>query len=226
MPGRGHVRILGGGALPTTQFSDTLIGADQPFIFGDAWIPAFISVDGTTVGTQLAGQVNRGATGLTFTGAGAFLGKGFGFPFTMDLGTVNTRRQFVQFQVVSNPAGIARLSGVCYANPNPTQYYEMLMVTEVSQLALNRVNGLGTTNLIVQGPATAYVNGDILRMECDPLTTPGTTTIRLFKNGVQIGATINDNAGARLFSGLTGLLCNGANPAVATTISNYSGGAL
>jgi hypothetical protein len=129
----------------------------------------------------------------------------------------------VEFKVISNPGGIARVAGICYANPNVGSWYEMLMITEVSQLAVNRINASVPTALIVQAAPTAYVNNDVVRMVCDPITTPGTTIITLFKNGTLI-ATFNDNAGARLSDGVVGLEFAGANPAVTTIISNYSGG--
>ena len=213
------------GALTNLTFSDTLIGADQPFTAGNLWMPIFLDSDATTTAQSIQGGVNRTGTGLQFlnnTGAG-FLPKGIFVPYNYNLGAIRTRKQFVQFTVVSNPGGVSRPAGTCYANTDAFDRYEMLMVTEVSQVAVNRINAGATTNLIAQGAPTAYVNGDVLRMECDALTTPGTTIITIYKNGTVIG-TSNDNAGSRLTNGVVGLVFQGANPAVSTIISNYSGG--
>jgi hypothetical protein len=215
----------GGNSFGATVFSDSLLSPDQPFDVGDLWLPVFQDNDVTTTASGIQGGVNRTATGLQLlnnTGAG-FLPRALFIPYAYNLGAIRFKKQFVEFKVISNPGGIARVAGICYANPNVGSWYEMLMITEVSQLAVNRINASVPTALIVQAAPTAYVNNDVVRMVCDPITTPGTTIITLFKNGTLI-ATFNDNAGARLSDGVVGLEFAGANPAVTTIISNYSGG--
>ncbi len=209
----------------STTFTDSLIGADQPFLVGDLWLPVFTITDTSSTGNSFAGGVNRGGTGLGYTnstGAG-FVPRGMAVPIGLNLAAIIAKKQFVQYKVVSNPAGISRPAGVCYLNANAGNWYEILMVTEVSQFAINRVvTGAGSA-LVVQSATTAYVNGDTLRMECDAVTTPGTTIINAYKNGV-LKATFNDSSVNRLTTGTVGLAFEGSNPAVNVVISDFSGG--
>jgi hypothetical protein len=223
------IDIQGGAAgAGGLTFSDSLLSPDQPFTAGDLWLPVFLDNDATTTALSLQGGVNRTATGLQFlnnTGAG-FIPRGLFVPYAYNLGAIRTKRQFVEFKIISNPAGlISRPGGFCYCDPNLGSRYDMLMVTEVAQLAVNRINAGVATPIIVQGAPTAYVNNDVVRMTTDAVTTPGTTIINLFKNGTLI-ASANDNAGARLTNGVVGLGFQGANPAVSTIIANYNGGLL
>jgi hypothetical protein len=222
------IDIQGGAAgAGGLTFSDNLQPPDQPFDAGNLWLPVFLDSDATTTASSLQGGVNRTVNGLQFinnTGAG-FIPKGLFIPYGYNLGAIRTKRQFVEFQVVSNPGGISRPGAVAYANPNLGSFYQLVMVTEVSQVSLGRMDAGVPTVLIAESGATAYVNNDVLRMTVDAVTTPGTTIIKLFKNGTVIG-TFNDNSGSRLTNGVVGLVFQGANPAVSTIISNYSGGLL
>jgi hypothetical protein len=221
----------GGSGHGPTRFTDTLLSPDQPFGVGNNWIMSQNLVNpplgNAFAGVDVAGALNRGATGLAYTnpGGGGFTPVLFAAPVPIDWAFCSTRNQYAQVKMISNPGGINR-PGVCvFANGNTAEWYTLQFLTELSQFAVSRINGTTQTNIIANSPTTAYAVNDTLRLEADKTTTPGTTIITAKKNGVTI-ATFNDNTAFRLTSGMFGLAFVGSNPAVVSVISNFEGGKL
>jgi hypothetical protein len=227
-----HIRQYGAGSsVPVSSYTDTLLSPDQPFGFGDNWAAQQNLVNppvgNAFAGTDVASGVNRGATGLSYTnpGGGGFAPVVFATPIPIDWSFCLSRGQFSQFQFVSVTAGVNRVCVVAFYTPNTAGLYLLQLNTEVAQFSLDRWNGVTQTNLVAPSVATAYVAGDVLRLEVDILTTPGTTIVRGKKNGVTV-ATFNDNSGSRLTRGMFGMGGGGSNPAVTAVVSNYAGGTL
>lgn len=219
----------GGGAAIVTVFTDSLIGTDQPFGIGDSWIPAFNltnpPIGGSTTGIDFAGNVNRGGLGLSMIGVIGFSPVGFGIPTGLDYTHVLNANQFAQLVPVSIPGGISRIGPMCYCVPNAVNYYTALFESEVSQYSVRRVTGVVSTTLVASSPATAFVAGDTVRLEVDVTTTPGTTIIRSYVNGV-LQTTTNDNSASRLTTGVVGIQFGGGDPGTTFRVSDFSGGKL
>jgi hypothetical protein len=221
----------GGGRRPVTRFTDSLLSPDQPFAVGDLWTPTQNLVNppvgNAYAGVDVAAALNRGATGLAYTnpGGGGFTPVVNVIPVPIDWSVAIFKNQYAQFKSVSNGAGINR-PGVCvFYNANSAGHYNLQLQVETSQFILGRNNGVTQTTLVAASPTTAYVIGDVLRIEVDATTTPGTTIVKGFKNGVLI-ATFNDNGGTRLTNGQFGLYFGGSNPAIVTIVRDFDGGTL
>ncbi len=219
------------GSAPLTIFSDSLIGVDQPFGVGDLWTPV-ISVanpplGSATDGDHYAAGIQRGGTGLGYTNPtiGSFQPIGGAIPIQLDYSRVLNRNQFVEVVPVSNNGLINRLNPVVLYVPNFNSMYQFVFATESMRWALDRIDITVTTPLIATSVATAYSNLDVMKLEADLTTTPGTTILTIKKNGVQVGQYL-DNSVGRYSTGVPGLFFAGSNPGANTVIKNYRGGAL
>ena len=225
------VGMQGGGGGGVTHFSDTLISPDQPFGIGNDWAACLNLVNppvgNAYAGVDFAAAWNRGATGISYTnpGGGGFTPVGFAFPIPVNWPKCRNRNQFSELQMVTNPAGINRPAMCCFFQPNGANVYLLQFNTEVSRFSVDRWNNTTQTNLVAPSVTTAYVVNDVLRLEVDTTTTPGTTILRAKKNGTLI-STFNDNSGSRLTSGLFGFGGGGSNPAVVSVVKNFNGGIL
>lgn len=221
--------LQGGNRHGATRFSDTMISPDQPFGFGNNWNPSQNLVN-PPVGNAYAGQDvaaawNRGVTGISYTnpGGGGFSPVVFATPIPIDWSFCRSKNQFSEIQYVSTSAGIIRPVVFCFYDPNGANIYLLELDTDILQFELARWNNTTQTQIVAPSVATAFVANDVLRLEVDTTTTPGTTIVRGKKNGVTV-ATFNDNSGSKLTSGLFGFGGAGANPAVVAVLKNYNGG--
>jgi len=217
------------GKKPVTVFTDSLIAPDQPFGIGDDWFPIlnlvnppFPTATGYD-GADFAANINRGALGLTYTNTGAGIGPpGGAVPMPLDYTKILFVSQFSQMQITAFTAGFAALSIACFYRPNFNQLYNLEFISSTSDITLTRL--ASTTNTILSAAIPVVLN-DIVRLEADIKTTPGTTTLRVFVNGV-LKSTVLDASGSRLTSGVPALYFVGCSGGESITVANYQGGAL
>jgi hypothetical protein len=203
----------GGGIKPVKLFTDTLLAPDQPQAVGDLWNTTFYLTTATgTAGVTISSALNRSASGLVFanaSGAG-YVPQALSLPTPLTYSYVSVRNQFAQVTFVSN-VGNANLGLILYCIQNSVAMYEMDLTIPPTQATLIRRSAGGNTVLIAPSAATAFANGDIMRLE-GVITTPGQTTLTMKKNGVSIGSVV-DNSAQRYNVGMPGLYFGGTDPA-------------
>lgn len=225
------VEMMQGGApaglLDATQFSDTLLSPDQPFVYGDQYYCCQLPTGGlNSTMDQLAAAVNRNVSGLTYTasGGGSQVFKSVGIPRPLSFKRVDGHNQFAQFTFVSDTSGAGNVNtlGVgVYAQTNKALVYAL---RKNAGAVLGGVTIVKTvigvdTNL---GATHAINPNDICRLEVR--TSAGVNTLKMFINGV-LQETQNDSAIAA--SGMPCLDCEALfTGAQVTVIKNFSCGLL
>lgn len=220
----------GSGFVPITVFSDTLIGADQPLGAGNNWIPVFcLTNPGFPTatgwgGTDYSSGVNRGATGLQYrNGGGGGTGPiGGAIPIPLDYTHIANRNQFAELTPVSSTAGGGVICPVVAYTPNTNTMYALTVQGSGTVAGLIRINGAAFTAI---GIAIAYNFLDVMRVEVDFTTTPGTSIVTAFKNGVQADQVL-DNSVSKATTGIPGIFFLGNTAGNEIVVKNYSGGAL
>ncbi len=86
--------------------------------------------------------------------------------------------------------------------------------------SLDRANAGAFTNLAT-GAAMAWTSGDVLRLE---VSGSATVALKMYKNGVQFGSTVNDSSAGRITSGSAGIAGFNNTASLATTLDNWEGG--
>lgn len=217
---------IGGGQFAKI-FSDTLLSPDQPQAIGDDWYTCFNLINATgTAGATISLCLNRTGTGLQFTNAtgAGYLPTAICVPISIYMPYVRVRNQFIQATWVSS-VGIADFDLALVGTQNAFTFYGLNMQSNISQWALFQRGPLGTTALIPASVATAFVPGDVLRLEADIVSSSLQTVLTVKKNGVTVG-TFTDALVSRYSLGIPFIYFNGSNPAANLVIRDFSCGVI
>lgn len=106
---------------------------------------------------------------------------------------------------------------ICRSPSSSAKTYYRFIVSSSGYELLKFVAGVNSS--LASGTGTTFAGGDVARLEC---TGGATTTLKMFKNGVQFGGDITDSSSA-ITSGNAGIAYSSSSD---ETIASWAGGDL
>jgi hypothetical protein len=219
--------LQSGGSPPRTSFSDTLIGADRPFVMGNNWFTQECLVSNLSWG-EVQTQINIGASGLIY-GTGSGINNSTmainAFPSLVNRAAVVAKSIvtsiFAELTLDSNPVvGVtAGIGPAVLINPGSDVCYLIQWNSVNTNTVLFRRDSNGTYTTIRANCFTRAL-GDTCRLEAKIVG--GFPQLKVYKNGA-LQSTDTDASGLGPVSGQFGISFSGVFTGQ-IVVKNFNGG--